>query len=178
MYAGRTLFVGASVADMRSDRNQRWPSGFFASFIQRLLQCLQIVAVINPLDMPAVSHKSTGAVFGKCDIRITFDGNVIIIVKIDQLSQAQVPRQRSRLMGDTFHEIPITDNAVGKMVHYVMTGSIKAFSQVAFGQSHAYAIGKALSQRAGGGLHPRCEPVFGMAGCLAAPLAEILKLRH
>ncbi len=79
-------------------------------------------------------------------------------------------------MGDAFHEIPVADDAVGKMVHNVMTGSIKAFSQVAFGKGHAHTIGKALSQRAGGGLHPRCEPVFGMAGCFAAPLAEILKL--
>ncbi len=93
MYAGRILFAGTSIADVGSDRNQRWPSGFFASFIQCLFQRIQVVAVIDPLDMPTVSYKTTGAVFGKCDVRITFDGNVIVIVEIDQFAQAQVSRQ-------------------------------------------------------------------------------------
>ena len=79
-------------------------------------------------------------------------------------------------MGDALHKIPVADNTINKMVDNVMTGPIKTSSQVAFGKRHADAIGKSLSQRAGGGLHARCETLFGMAGGFTAPLAKTLKL--
>ena len=49
---------------------------------------------------------------------------------------------------------------------------------MAFGYSHAYGVGYALSQRSGSSFNPGSVAVFGMAGSAAAPLPEGFNILH
>ncbi len=93
MRAGSILFVGASVADVRSDCDQRRPVGFILGFDNRLLQRRQIVAVFNILNMPVIRFKTYDAVLRKSYIGVAFDGDVVVIVEVDQLAQTKVTGQ-------------------------------------------------------------------------------------
>ena len=55
-----------------------------------------------------------------------------------------------------------------------MAGAIEVRREVSLGDRHAHAVAKALAQRPGGGLNPFHQLMLGMAGRLAAPLAELL----
>jgi hypothetical protein len=53
---------------------------------------------------------------------------------------------------------------------------VKTGGQVAFCHGHAHGIGEPLAQGTGGGFHAGGQPVFGVAGRPAAPLAKIFDI--
>ncbi len=61
------------------------------------------------------------------------------------------------------------------VVHHFVRAFIEPRGEVFFGQRHAYGVGNALPERAGGRFHAGCVAVFGVAGGAAAPLAEIFE---
>ncbi len=54
-----------------------------------------------------------------------------------------------------------------------MAGFVIAGRHITLSQGHTDAIGKSLTQRAGGGFNTRRNAIFGMTGCFAAPLTKI-----
>ena len=115
-------------------------------------------------------------VFGKGEVGLTVDGDVIAVVEINDIAEAEMPRDRRRLAGDAFHQIAVAADRENSMVEQVRRPVIEARRHVLGRDRHPDAIADALAQRPGRGLDADRDAVLGMTGRLAAELAEALDL--
>ena len=65
--------------------------------INGLLERVQVGAVIHGLHVPAIGLVALRHVLGERESRVAIDGDVVVVVEDDQLSQTEVTRQRRRL---------------------------------------------------------------------------------
>ena len=78
--------------------------------------------------------------------------------------------------GHAFHQIAVADDRIGKVIDDVEPRAIVACCQMGFGDRHADAVAKALTERTGCCLHAGRVAALGMPGRAAAPLAKLLDL--
>ena len=167
--------VGGSVADGGLDNNQGRLVGDFLGFLDGLGDPFQVVvAILYFLHMPAVGFIAFAHIFRKGDFRSAVDGDVVAVVKHDQLAQLQVAGQRSCFRSHPFHVAAIPQDHVSVVIHNGVAGLVEAGGQMGLGNGQPYRIAHPLPQRAGGHLHPRSFKVFRVAGGFGAPLAELL----
>ncbi len=144
MGLGRALPVGHTVANDRFGDDQRWTAGLSLSRCDRLLHGLHVVAV-GPHHMPAVRLEALGVVVAVRQIGGTVNGDVVVVVQVDQLAQPQVPRQRRRFVRHAFLQVAVRADRVGVVVDDGKAGPVELSREVALGDGHTYAGGKALA---------------------------------
>ena len=166
------LLVGTAESYVCPYRNKRWSFRFCTRLMDGVFDRFKIVAVRNFLNMPVVGSKPLASIFRKSDIRAAFNGNPVVVIKIDELTQSQMTRQGSGLMTHPFHQVPITDNAIGKMVDDIQSRPVKPGRQKLLRQGHPHPTRKPLTERSRRNFHPRSQTVFRVTGCSAPPLAE------
>ncbi len=171
---GGALAVGAAIADGGATADQAGPGIGLGGFDGRGDR--RAVHAVHTLHMPAVRLEALGPIFRVGQIRAAFDGDVVVVIEIDELAQLEVAGQTGGLAGNALHQIPVPTDGVDVMVHHVEAGAVVALGQPALGHSHAHARGKTLAQRTGRGLDARSVAIFRMARCLAPPLAEVFQL--
>ncbi len=176
MRFGRTRLVRAAAADDGAHHHQGRLGRLGAGERDRGIDRLQIVPVVHLDDLPAVSFEARPDVLGEGQLRGSLDGDVVIVVEVHQLAEAEVPGEGGGLRGHPLHEVAVADDGVGVVVDQVEAGPIEGRGKERFGDGHADAVREAGAQRPGGRLHPRGEPMFGMPGRAATPLPEGLKL--
>ncbi len=175
MHLGGAGLVGTAVADDALDADDAGARVVLRRH-HRLVDRAAVERVDATLDMPAIPLEALGPILGVGDVGLAVDGDRIVVVEIDDFAQAQVAGKAGRLAGDALHEIAVAHNGIGEVVDDLEAGAVEAFGQPALGQRHADAIGEAGAQGAGGRLHADGVAGFGVAGRLAAPLAEVLQL--
>ena len=84
------------------------------------------------------------------------------------------PATEAASRGDAFHHVAVAAEGPDVVIEELEPGTVEVRGQPALGDGHADAVGDSLAQRAGRCLDARRQAVFGMAGSLAAELAEIL----
>jgi len=171
---GPVLLVGAAVGQVRAGHDERG-AGVSLGGADGGGDALQVVSV-HALHVPAVGLEAPAPVLGEGQVGAALDGDAVVVVEVDELAQAQVAGQRGGLGGDAFHQVAVADDGVDVVVNDLVAGAVEAGGQVGLGDGHAHAVGEALPQRAGGGLHAGREAVFGMAWSAAAPLPEVHEL--
>ena len=150
-----------------------WRFGFlFLSLLNGTFN-LVIVMAVNLLHMPVAWPETHGDIVGHGQVSAAFNGNVIGIVYIDDVAKLKMPGQRGSFRRDSFHDVAVADYAVYKMINDLESVRVEFIGKVTWRHSHAYAVGKALAQRTGGGLDTGRNGVLGMARCFAAQLTEI-----
>ena len=82
-------------------------------------------------------------------------------------------REGCRFGGDAFHHVAVGHNRIRKMIDNRMFGTIVARGKIRFGNRHADAIRKTLTERTRRHIHTRRESVFGMPGRERIPLTKI-----
>ena len=82
----RVLLLRTSVTDMRPYQNQRRPAVFALRLLNRRRYRFRVVAVRYVLRVPAVGVKTLRNIFRKRKVCSACQRNVVLIVKIDQLS--------------------------------------------------------------------------------------------
>ena len=150
----RPRFVGRTEADDGPTDNQRRLIFHRLRFRNGLFNGLRIVTINVTDHMPVIGAEAFGRIIGKPAFGFAVDGDAVVIVKTDQLTQSERTGQRTGLMGDPLHQTAIAHENPGVMVDNLMTGAVKLCRQGAFGDGHADGIRQPLAQRAGGGLHP------------------------
>src|SRR5438105_9902739 len=78
--------------------------------------------------------------------------------------------------GDPFHQVAVTDNPISKVINDLEPRTVVARSEVGLCYRHAHAVAEALTQRTRRSLDSRSQAPLGMAGRMAAPLAELFDL--
>ncbi len=174
----RALLVGRTLADNGPAADQRGPAGLVAGRLNRRLDLRRVVAIDLIDDLPAVGPEAGRGVVGKPALHLAIDRNAVVVVKRDQLAQAQGARQGADLVGDALHQATVPEEDVGVVVDDVVALAIELGGQHFLRQRHADRIGQPLAEGAGGGLDARRVAVLRVTRRLAVQLAEILQLLH
>ena len=140
------------------------------------LDALRVVAIDAAHHVPAIGLETLGGVVGEPAIGVAVDGDVVVVPEADQLGQAPGAGQRGGFMRDAFHQAAVAQEHPGAVVDDLVFGAVVALSQQLLGQGEAHGVGQTLTQRTGGRLHAGGFMVLGVAGGLAAQLAELLEL--
>jgi hypothetical protein len=84
------LLVGTAEADVGANLNQGGPARLFPGSLQRGGDRVDVVALFDPLDVPAESGETGQTVFGEGQLRAAFDRDVVVGIEDDELAQPQV----------------------------------------------------------------------------------------
>ncbi len=87
------LLARAAVGDVGADHDQRWLLRCRLGGLDSGRDGCQVIAVVHSLHVPTVGLEATLHILGEGQIGAAFDGNVVVVVEVDQLTQAQVPGQ-------------------------------------------------------------------------------------
>ncbi len=139
-----------------------------------LLEPVDVVrGLAHSLDVPAVRLESLRGIVAVGELGGAVDRDVVVVVHVDEATELEVAGERRRLVADALLEV-----AVARDDERVVADDVGAESspQVALRDAHADAVREALTQRTGGDLDAGCLEALGMAGGLAAPLAELLQV--
>ena len=139
-----------------------------ASGVDRRLDGVQVVAVVDPLGVPPVGVEALEHVLAPRHRRRSVELDVVVVVQEDQLAQAQVAGQAGRLGRDALLQVAVGADAVGPVVDDVVAGPVELGRQPALGDGHADGVGEALAERAGGRLDAGRQAVLGMARACAS----------
>ena len=94
----------------------------------RFLDCFSdvfgVVSVRHGASMPAVSFEPLTDILGEIDLGGARQRDVILVVKINEFAQLEVSRQRRGFLRDALHQIAVTANRVGVVVHDFVAGPI------------------------------------------------------
>ena len=175
--AGGALLGGAAVADDGLADDQRGAI-VAAGLGDSGKELLHIVAIVYLDYLPAVGGKAHAHVLTHGDVGVALDGDIIVIVQERQLAQLHGAGQGGSLAGNAFHHAAVAAEGVYAVIHHGKFRLVELGGQHGFGDGEAHGVGDALTQRAGGGFHAGGVAIFGMAGGLAAPLAEVLQIIH
>ena len=116
---------------------------------------LPVMAVHVADHVPAIRLEPRRRVVREPALHFTVDGDAVVVVEHDELAEPEGPRERARLVRDSFHEAAIAREDVGTMVHDLVPRPVEARRERALRDGHAHRVGEPLAERAGGGLHPR-----------------------
>ncbi len=174
------LLVRRAVADMALDDDQGRPVVGALGVGDRVGDPLAVVGVADPLDLPAIAEKAGGDILAEGERGVALDRDVVAVVDPAEVAEPQMAGERGRLAADALHHAAVAAQRVDVVVEDVEAGPVEVPGQPIGGDRHADAVGDALAERAGRGLDPRGQMVFGMARAFAAELAEMLQVveRH
>ena len=136
----------------------------------------EVVAVLDPLGVPAVCVEAPGDVLRPRHRRRPVELDAVVVVEVDELAEPEVAGERRRLGGDALLQVAVGDDPVDAVVDQRMVGAVELGREAAFGDRHADPVGEALAERTGRRLDAGRQAVFGMAGRARAPLAERLQV--
>ena len=174
---GLAGLVGRAVADGGLDDDDRGPRRLGARGRDRPVDGLEVrVAALDLLHVPAVGREARADVLAEGERERPVERHVVGVVEVDELAEPQVPRERGRLGRDALHQVAVGDQRVGRVVDDRVPRPVEARRQVALGHRHADRVGRALPERAGGGLDARRVAELRVPRRLAAPLPEALQV--
>ena len=87
------LLVGTAVSDMGAQYNQGRSGGFSPGLLEGLRDGVDVIAVIDPYDLPFVGSETGGDIFGKRKLGSALDRYLIIVIDTDQFAQTQMAGQ-------------------------------------------------------------------------------------
>ena len=103
---------------------------------------LEIIGVGDMLDEPAVRLESRRDILAKRQRGLALDGDLVVVVKPQQLVQAEVRGERSGLRTNALHHVAVTADGVRAVIDNFMAVTVESFGEPAFGDGHADGIGE------------------------------------
>ena len=126
--------------------------------------------------MPAIGFETSGAVFGEGKIGRTIDGDVVVIVEIDQLAELERARQRCGFGRNALHQVAICDDSIDIVINDALPHLVETCGEMRFGDGETNAIRKAHPERPRGNFNAGGMAVFGVSGRETAPLTEVFQV--
>ena len=91
--AARVRLVRAAVADDGTRNDEARTVALCLRFTQRRVNRCHVHSIYRPHHVPVVGAESSAHVFRERDIRIPLDGDVVVVVQVDELAEPQRPRE-------------------------------------------------------------------------------------
>ncbi len=131
-----------------------------------------VVAVGDPLGVPAVGVEALRHVLRERHRRRAVELDVVVVVQDDQLAEAQVAREARRLRGDALLQVAVAGDHVRPVIDDRAAVAVELRPEPPLGDGHADRVREALTERPGRRLDPRRQPRLRMTRGPRAPLAE------
>src|SRR4029077_8529115 len=157
---------------MAVQNNERGPAFRLLEYRERLFDSVNVVGIADAQNVPAVSEKTRGHVFGECDVRVPFDADVIVVPDPAEIIQTEVTGERGSFGSNAFHHATVTADGVNVVVENLKTWFVVSVGEPFLGDGHADAGRDTLSGRARRGFHSRHPLIFRVAGRFAVELAK------
>ena len=123
--------------------------------------------------MPAVRLEALRDVVAVRELGRTVDGDVVVVVHVDEAAEPEVAGDRRRLVADALLEVAVAAEHERVVVDDLLA---EPGAQVGLGEADAHAVGEALPERPGGDLDAGGVAVFGVTCGLGAPLPEVAQV--
>ena len=164
---------------MRPDDDHGRPLRLGDRGVERRLDRGEVLGVVDVLDVPAVRLEALALVLGREGQRgRAVDRDVVVVVEVDELAEAEVAGDRRGLLRHTLHQVAVRADREDAVVDDLVVGAVVALGEVALRDRHADAVREPLAERPRRRLDPRRQEVLGMPRRDRAPLAEALELLH
>ncbi len=125
------------------------------------------------LDVPAIGLEALAGIVVEGELGGSVDGDVVVVVHVDEPAEAEMAGERRGLVADALHEIAVAAEDEGVVVDDL--GS-EPGPEHALGDSHADTVGETLTERPGRDLDARYQADLGMTGRAAVELAEVAQV--
>ena len=122
-------------------------------------------------DVPAVPGEALRDVVGVRELRGAVDGDVVVVVDVDDPAEPEVTRERCRLVAHALFEATVAAGREHVVIDH--TGAVPR-PEVRLRERDADPVGESLPERAGGDLDSRGVPVLGVTGGARSPLPQRL----
>src|SRR6476660_10040605 len=138
---------------MAVQNNERGPAFRLLEYRERLFDSVNVIGIADAQDVPAVSEKARGHVFGECNIRVPFDADVIVVPDPAEIIQTEMTGERGSFGSNAFHHATVTADGVDVVIEDFKSWFVVSVGEPFLGDGHANTGGDALSKRASGGFH-------------------------
>jgi hypothetical protein len=169
------LLVRAPEADVGPDRDER-RTLVRPGDLDRRRDRLEVVAVLDPLGVPAVRLEPAEHILTERHRRRAIELDVVVVVQDDQPTEPEVAGERGRLGCDALLEVAVGADGVGPVIDDTMPGPVELRGEPPLGDRHPDGVREALAERPGGRLDAGRQAPFRMSGRDRAPLAERLQV--
>src|SRR5262245_26748255 len=122
--------------------------------------------------MPALRLEARAAILRERDLRCAVDGDVVVVVEVDELAEPVRAGYRRRLVRDALHEIAVGADAVHAVVDDLVVRTVEQLGEEALGDAEADAVREALPERPGRHLDAGRVVYLRVARRERVPLAE------
>jgi len=139
MGLGRIHSIRRPLRDVRAGDNQARPGRLGLCCLDSARGGFTVLA-INVLNMPAVSLEAFAAILREGEVCGTLDGDAVVIIDVDQVAQAQMAGQRSRLRRHTFHQVAVRDDSIDIVVDDPVLGGVVAGGGHLGRDGHAHTV--------------------------------------
>lgn len=136
----------------------------------------EVVTVLDALDLEAVGSEAIEDAFALGGVGHGVEGDVVGIVKEDEVVQTEVTSKGGGFGGHAFLEAAVPGEAEDMVVEDGVLGGVEGGAGELGGDSHADCVAHALPEWAGGTFHAGSFTELGVAGRLAVELAEVADL--
>src|SRR4029077_6236499 len=147
---------------MAVQHDERRPAFRLLEYRERLFDSINVIGIADAQNIPAVGKKTRGHVFGKCDVRVPFDADVIVVPDPAEVIETEMTGEGGSFGSNAFHHATIAADGVDVVVEDFETWFVVSVAQPFLGDSHADAGCDTLSERAGRGFHSRDPMIFRM----------------
>src|SRR5215212_7516386 len=152
---------------------QRWSFSLLLRISYCFCQSFQIISITNLLYMPAICFKTFCYVFIKRKSGITFNRNMVVVIKIYHISELQMTCKGSSFCSYAFHYITITADCINSIVKQIKSRFIVTCGKMLLCYRKSYSVGKSLSQRTSGYIYPVYQSKLRMPCSFTMQLPEI-----
>src|ERR1700677_4177311 len=126
--------------------------------------------------MPSVGVVAFAYGFRERDFGVSVDGDVIVVIKINDVAEPEVACNRRSLARHTFHVVAVATYPEDARLKKIGVAAREARLHMLGGNRHADSIANALAERPGRRLDTGGMVDLRMAGSLAAQLPELLDI--
>ena len=159
---GSTLFLRNTVSDLRLYRDKIGSAIILFRFLKSLHNSGNIISIFHKKGFKTKSLHPLFYILGKSNSGISFNGNVIRIIKDRQFVQIQCSGKRQRFGRNPLHKTSITAKRVGSMVYKRKSFPVKFCSKMALRHCKAYRHRKSCPQGSRSSIHSGSMAILRM----------------
>mmetsp|Transcript_100933 Transcript_100933/g.308628 ORF Transcript_100933/g.308628 Transcript_100933/m.308628 type:complete len:359 (+) Transcript_100933:1114-2190(+) len=135
---------------------------------------LDVVGVADADDVPPVGDEPRRDVLRDRPSGVALDRDLVVVPNPAEVVELHVPGERRRFGGDALLQAAVAAEGVDVVAEELEARLVELLREPLRRHRHADAVGHALPERAGGGLHAGGEAVLRVAGARRAALPEVL----
>src|SRR5262249_28917070 len=137
MRSTRILTMRRAISDMTIDDYDRWSARRAHGVPKGPLDSIKIVGITHTNHVPSVGQEPPSDILGERDIRLAFDGDVVVVVDPAQVVELEVSRQRRGLARNAFHHATVAAQGVDPIAEQFKAWFVVSCREPLFGDCHS-----------------------------------------